>query len=283
MLSSKHFQTTAIKILGAWFALREYGRLTRELRLTSAQSKLIYGITAVTFARNMGTSSHGSSASRSRSPRDIHGPNQTIPELFRAQGPVMVAPLPASTSPQHHIEITLSPTEQSPSTGSIHPTSTPQLNIQDLRAVANDIKDTLSAAIADLHLELQGIAGRVQEVENAMAVQYTAIKRVVYRVNSHTLQLHDLHRHVEELGKKTQPEDYRSSRTRFESDQIVPTVTDIFNRLLDRPPDTQIAMERIHRALRPRGRETDPQRDIICYINDFAIKESVLKKARERD
>lgn len=150
----------------------------------------------------MGTSYRGSSESHSRSLRDIHGPNQTIPELFRTQRPVMVAPLSASPLPQHHIEITFSPTEPSPSPGVFHPTTTPQLSLQDLRAVATNIKDTLSAAILDLLLKLQAIAGRVQKVENATVVQHTAIKRVAYRVDSHTLQLRDLQRHVEELDNR---------------------------------------------------------------------------------
>lgn len=41
-------------------------------------------------------------------------------------------------------------------------------------------------------------------------------------------------------------------------------------------------MERIHRALRPKGRETDPPRDIICCIGNFKLKEDIIKMARGR-
>lgn len=41
-------------------------------------------------------------------------------------------------------------------------------------------------------------------------------------------------------------------------------------------------MERIHRALRPEGRETDPSRDIICCIMDYKLKEDILRQARLR-
>lgn len=68
----------------------------------------------------------------------------------------------------------------------------------------------------------------------------------------------------------------------IEQDQILLAITDLFNRLLDRPRHSSIAMERFHRALRPRGRDTDPPRDIICHINDFAIKEEILKKASDK-
>lgn len=42
-------------------------------------------------------------------------------------------------------------------------------------------------------------------------------------------------------------------------------------------------MEPIHRALRPRGKDTDPPRDVICFVNEYVIKETVLRKARERE
>lgn len=41
-------------------------------------------------------------------------------------------------------------------------------------------------------------------------------------------------------------------------------------------------MERIHRALCPRGRDTDPPRDIVCCLVDYGLKEEILKQARGR-
>lgn len=57
-------------------------------------------------------------------------------------------------------------------------------------------------------------------------------------------------------------------------------MTELFNGLLDRPPQTRIELERIHRALRPKGKETDPPRDIICCIVDCKLKEDILRQAR---
>lgn len=66
----------------------------------------------------------------------------------------------------------------------------------------------------------------------------------------------------------------------IETPQLTRSVIALFNDLLERPPATPIAMECIHRALRPRGRDTDPPRDIICCLNDFPLKEEILRKAR---
>lgn len=40
-------------------------------------------------------------------------------------------------------------------------------------------------------------------------------------------------------------------------------------------------MERFHRALRPKGRGTDPPKDIVWCIVNFKLKEEILRRARE--
>lgn len=41
-------------------------------------------------------------------------------------------------------------------------------------------------------------------------------------------------------------------------------------------------MKRIHRALRPRGRDSDPPRDVVCCVIDYRLKEDILRKARTK-
>lgn len=52
--------------------------------------------------------------------------------------------------------------------------------------------------------------------------------------------------------------------------------------LLDRPPASPVEIERAHRALRPRPRDTEPARDIICCLVNFPLKEDIMRRARER-
>lgn len=67
-----------------------------------------------------------------------------------------------------------------------------------------------------------------------------------------------------------------------EGELLTPTVISLFNSLLDRPPQSPIDMERIHRALRPRSREGEPPRDVVCCLVDYLLKEDILRKARNR-
>ena len=158
------------------------------------------------------------------------------------------------------------------------------LNLDDLNLVAADIKTTLTAVITELSVEIRAVTARVQEVELHTAQQGAALRHVNSKVNANTLHLRELNRQVEELENRSRRHNVRvrGLPESVEADQITPIITGIFNNLLGRPPQTTINMERIHRALRPRGKPSDPPRDIICHIDDFLLKENILRNARLR-
>lgn len=230
----------------------------------------------------MGTSSRSSSASRSRSPRDLTGRiSQNIPEMFRTHSGNMAL---TRGSPQ-----TAGPEAgaiSSSNTGAVILTPHSQPSLQDLHSVAMDIKNSLTAAltaaITELKIDIQAIAGRVQEVEKTTTTHSTVIRRTCQVLDTHTLQLRDLNRHVEDLDKRGRRHNLRvrGLPESIEADRLMAEVTCFFNNLLDKPPVTPIGMERIHRALRPRGRNADPPRDVICHVIDYQLKEELLRKAR---
>lgn len=63
------------------------------------------------------------------------------------------------------------------------------LCLDDLQAVAADIKNTLSAAISDLRLDIQATATRLEEVEEMTARHDTAIQEVQQATTSRALLL----------------------------------------------------------------------------------------------
>lgn len=160
----------------------------------------------------------------------------------------------------------------------------PPLTILDLRSVAEDIKETLATAISELRLDLKSLNERVRVVEHVTEHQEIVLQSVSEDVDSHTRQLRDMQRHLEDLDNRGRRHNLRirGLPESVEGDHISPAIISIFNSLLNRPAHTPVEMERIHRALRPKGRETDPPRDIICCIVDFRLKEEILKMARGR-
>lgn len=158
----------------------------------------------------------------------------------------------------------------------------PSLNINDLRAIAADIKDTLSAAIAELRMDIHTLNDRVLEVEKTTAKHAMVLRKATHRIDTHTLQLRETQRRIEDLDNRGRRHNLRirGLPESIEADNLTSAVTEMFNNLLDRPPQTRIELERIHRALRPKGRENDPPRDIICCLVDYKLKEDILKQAR---
>lgn len=226
----------------------------------------------------MGTASRTSSASRSRSPRRTGDQSSRgVPELSRPQRSNMAANTSAASQAQSGITLTpsMTPPEAMPGT-SQHPT------LQDLRAVANDIKDTFTAAMTDLRQELQAMAGRMQDVEQKTNVHNSVLRKVTATVSTHTMQLRDIQRHVEDLENRGRRHNLRvrGLPESVDNTQLNATVSAIFSQLLESQCIEVINMDRIHRALRPKGRDTDPPRDVICFINDYRLKEDILKQAR---
>lgn len=158
------------------------------------------------------------------------------------------------------------------------------LSLHDLRTIAADIKDTLSEALSELRLDIHAKADRVHEVEKVTAPHDTVLHRVTHRIDTNTLQLTDLQHHMEDLDNWGRHHNLqvRGLPESVDAEQVTATVTGLFNDLLDRPAQTAVEMERIYRALRPKGRDTDSPRDILCCLVDFKLKVEILRKAGNR-
>lgn len=105
-----------------------------------------------------------------------------------------------AVSSQGHSPLTSSKTTNPVSTrlppSMVEGPTTQQPSLNDLRTIAADIKDTLLAAITDLQHDIQALADMVREVECTTAHQHTAIRHIHQQVDTHTLQLYDLQRHM---------------------------------------------------------------------------------------
>lgn len=121
-------------------------------------------------------------------------------------------------------------------------------------------------------------------MEHVAAQHDMVLHKVTRKIDTHTLQLREVQRHIEDLKNRSQSHNLhlRGLPEAIDSDHLSSEVMSLFNRLLGRPLQTPIAMECIHRVLRPRGRDSDPPRDIICCIVDFKLKEEILRQARLR-
>lgn len=91
-----------------------------------------------------------------------------------------------------------------------------------------------------------------------------------------------MQRHMEDLENRGRRSNVRirGIPESLKGPQLQSVVWAIFNTLLGRPLDTPVDMERCHKALRSRGRDTDPLRDTVCCLVHFTQKEEILRSAR---
>lgn len=157
-------------------------------------------------------------------------------------------------------------------------------SLLDLEKFAADIKSTVMGAIADLRSDFQTVTRRISDVEETTQHHAAAIRQVQGTYDAQLTHLLDLHRHIEDLDNRGRRHNIRVRGVPENNDPglLQQTVSNIFNELIDRPADSPIEMERIHRALRPQPRDNEPPRDVICCIVNFPLKEEILRKAREK-
>lgn len=104
----------------------------------------------------------------------------------------------------------------------------PSLNIHDLRAIATDIKDTLSAAIAELRVDIHTLTDRVLEVEKTTIKHDTVLRKVTRRIDTHTLQLRETQR-IEDLDNRGRRHNLRIQGVpeSIDSEHLTPAVTEL--------------------------------------------------------
>lgn len=111
-----------------------------------------------------------------------------------------------------------------------------------------------------------------------------AIHRLEKVVDSHAEQFIEMNRHLEDLDNRRRRNNIRVRLIpeTVDPDQIIPALQRVFNSLLERQEDMDIEFVRAHRALRARGPDTAPPRDIICCLQSYPLKEE-MRKARRND
>lgn len=158
----------------------------------------------------------------------------------------------------------------------------PSLN--DLHEIAANIKNTLLVVISDLREDIHDISARVGEMERTAAGHDASLCQVQQVTESHAIHMRELHHHLEDLDNGGRPHNLRVKGIpeNIEPKRLAQATKALFNDLLERSQDAPIEMERIHRVLRPRGRDTDPTWDVVCCLVSFPQKEEILRKARNR-
>ncbi|CAH2225734.1 Hypothetical predicted protein [Pelobates cultripes] len=150
---------------------------------------------------------------------------------------------------------------------------------EDFHSLLEEVKTTLHTEISALGSSITALETRVQALESRRPdLPCPALAATTAQAK----QIQDLRLHIEDLDNRSRRHNIRVRGCR-ETDPPEDTraiLTPLFNRILNRPRDARIPIDRAHRALKPKPPPGAPPRDIICHIPDFQLKEEIMRKAR---
>lgn len=152
---------------------------------------------------------------------------------------------------------------------------------EDLDSVATRMETALCGEIVGIKQEVTEVTARVSTLETDTSVLRNDVQALQVTHEEVTDQIAQLHLLMDDRNRRRNirirglPEATRQADLKM-------TVTAIFNDCLDRPTETPIAIDRVHRTLGPRGSTDDRPRDVLCCLHNYSVKEDILQRAWRR-
>ncbi|XP_071978136.1 uncharacterized protein [Engystomops pustulosus] len=150
--------------------------------------------------------------------------------------------------------------------------------------LASDLKGAWRQDLQKVQSDVSSLQERVDELESFR----TEISSTILELQAATSTQESQQRHpaaqLDDLDNRNRRNNIRRGGLpeATHTPDLIPTLTGIFNSLLERQVDTPLGSDHDHRALRARSSDPSRPRDVICRIHYYAIKEQILQKARNK-
>ncbi|CAH2297157.1 Hypothetical predicted protein [Pelobates cultripes] len=154
----------------------------------------------------------------------------------------------------------------------------------DLKTLTTTIQDTLRAEMAGIRAEVTAHAGRITLQEEATEALTTRVATADTAIARQGTMLLSMRRHLEDLDNRGRRCNIRIRgipEAEGPPEDVVEILTELFQSILQPTSPQHIEFERAHRTMRPRTLEDGP-RDLICCLHSFPVKDTIMRKARER-
>uniref|UniRef100_A0A8C5MG70 Transposase n=1 Tax=Leptobrachium leishanense TaxID=445787 RepID=A0A8C5MG70_9ANUR len=150
----------------------------------------------------------------------------------------------------------------------------------DFKDMLDQMQAAMGREIAEVRAELSAVDTRVARLEEAAASHASCTTTPDLPTNQ---RLSDMQRRLDDLENRSRRHNIRVRGVHEGVTEVKDFLLGAFTHILGCPNLPYSAIDRAHRALRPRAvTDSAPPRDIICHIPDFALKEAILLKARIR-
>ncbi|OCT96131.1 hypothetical protein XELAEV_18013814mg, partial [Xenopus laevis] len=153
----------------------------------------------------------------------------------------------------------------------------------DLADMIAQFKHTLKEEIGDLRSELSSLHTRVTDIDQRNELVETTVEALTTANSHHIKTISALQRRLDDIDNRGRRNNLRIRGLPElpEGESLLEVVTQLYRHVLDKPSSYIIDIERVHRALRPRGLAQDKPRDVICCLTRYPIKQEILLKAKK--
>lgn len=143
------------------------------------------------------------------------------------------------------------------------------------------METALKGEIQSIRQDATVLDSRVTVVEQEQVIVSQSVQTLQTSQSELTDQIIQLHLLQDDLKNRSHRQNIRlrGLPESVPNSELRSSVVNVFNRYLDRPPDSEIIIDRVHRTLGPRSDTSDRPRDVLCCLHSFSLKEDILQQA----
>ncbi|CAH2274047.1 CDC42 small effector 2 [Pelobates cultripes] len=151
-------------------------------------------------------------------------------------------------------------------------------NLPSKDDLASKLESSMQDQISSLSSEIRQVNSRVGDLEEDRDKLLDRVQALERNQSCRDNKLLYIMRNTEDLDNGGRRNNIRirglpeSQGTREDLHQILQS---LFNKILQRPEETHILLDRAHRALRPKPIPHDSPRDVICRVHYYSEKEAI--------
>ncbi|KAM4012270.1 LOW QUALITY PROTEIN: uncharacterized protein ACNLHF_005100 [Anomaloglossus baeobatrachus] len=152
-----------------------------------------------------------------------------------------------------------------------------------IKRILNKALEPVVKELSHIKQDIGQIGHRVETLEASQATITTTSNAIISCLHQQEDSVNQIHTILEDHENRERRNNLRIKGLpeTVVNEALTPALLSIFSDLIDTDPVPPIELVRAHRSLRPRSRQGEPSRDVICRFMDYRIKELILKKARE--
>ncbi|XP_041441901.1 golgin subfamily A member 6-like protein 22 isoform X1 [Xenopus laevis] len=157
----------------------------------------------------------------------------------------------------------------------------------EIREMLLEVTIPIREDIKGIKQDIADLAERTDDLEDKVRELQANQKSIYAKIQEQEKKMADISRKMEDQENRNRRKNIRIRGVpeSIQNEDIKTFLQQIFNNILNKDKDkvTEIQIERAHRIQKPNRVPQDEPRDILCCLMSYAIKEEILRKAKEVD